>query len=176
MPHTRSRQLVPIMIGSSLLFLLIGLGLIASASFSVSTSAQLRADGRTITAEVVDAQVTRSTRRGSVTSTRYEIKYRFQPPGHAVVTSGWEEAPEDIARTAAQTRTIDVRYLPGDPSVNLPSASVGKESGSDVTSVWRSIVGAAFALLGLGIGFLALKGQPAPGPSPRQSVMPTHAR
>src|SRR5215212_9006403 len=87
--------------------------------------AQLRTDGLTIVADVVDTQLVRSTRRGTVTNTRYEVQYRFQPPKGSIVASGWEEVPEEVARLAAQTKTIEVRYLPNDPSVNLPSASVG---------------------------------------------------
>ena len=172
MTHSRSRQTLTMMIGSSLLFLLVGLGLVASAISSVSTGARLRAEGQTIVADVVDAQVAQSTRRGSVTSKRYEVKYRFQPPGQTVITSGWEEAPEDVIRTAAGTKRIEVRYLPSDPSVNLPSASVSNESGPSITSIWRIIVGAAFALLGLGIFYLALKRPRAPQPFPAQPILP----
>src|SRR5262245_19474297 len=96
--RARSRQMLEMMIGCGLFFLLIGLGLIVNASLSVSTQAQLRADGQTIMADVVDAQTVKSTRRGTVTSTRHEVQYRFQPPGKSVVTSGWEEAPEDVVR------------------------------------------------------------------------------
>src|SRR5262245_50379782 len=105
-PTTRSRQTLATMIGGGVLLLLIGLGLIGSATLSASTQAQLRAEGKTIVADVLDAQVTRSTKRGTITSTRYEVKYRFQLPGQAVVTSDWEEAPEEIVRAATQTKTI----------------------------------------------------------------------
>lgn len=172
----RSRQMLALMIACGLFFLLIGLGLIVNASLLVSTQAQLRADGQTIMADVVDAQTVKSTRRGTVTSTRHEVQYRFQPPGKAVVTSGWEEAPEDVVRAAVQAKTIEVRYLPTDPSVNLPSASVGTESGASFGSIWRVLVGAAFALLGLGIGFLALKEPRAPRQSAGQPLMPNSAR
>ena len=171
----RSRQMLAMMIGSGLFFLLIGLGLVVNSSLFVSTQAQLRDGGQTIVADVVDAQVVRSTRRGTVTSTRHEVKYRFQPPGQSVVTSGWEEAPEEVVRTATQTKTIEIRYLPSDPSVNLPSASVGTESGAGFTSIWRTLVGAAFALLGVGICYLALKAPRAARPSAGQTIMPRSA-
>ena len=167
--------MVALMIGCGLFFLLIGLGLVVNSSLSVSTRAQLRADGQTILADVLDAQVVQSTRRGTVTSTRHEVKYRFQPSGQSVVTSGWEEAPEDVVRAAVQTKTIEIRYLPNDPSVTLPSASVGAESGASVTSSWRMLVGAAFALLGVGIFSLALKGPRAPRLSPGQPAVPSSA-
>jgi hypothetical protein len=163
-------------IGGGLLFLLIGAAILANAMFSVSTRAQLQAEGRTITAEVVDAQVAQTTRRGSVTSSRYEVKYRFQPPGKAVVASDWQEAPQDVVRTATQTKTIEVRYLPSDPSVNLPDASVGNESGQSGASIWQMTIGAGIALLGLGILFLALKQPRAPRPTPVQSISPNPVR
>ena len=163
--RSRGRQMLAAMLGVGLLFLLIGLGLVISSTLSISAKAQLRADGHAIVADVLDAQVARSTRRGSVTSTRYEVKYRFQPPGQAVVTSGWEEAPEDVVRKATQTGQIEVRYLPSDPNVNLPSASVGDEAASGLPSSWRIVVGAGFALLGLGITVLALKRPQTPRPS-----------
>jgi hypothetical protein len=153
------------MIGGGLISLLIGLGLIASATLSASTQEKLRTEGKAIIADVVDTQVTKSTRKGTVTSTRYEVQYRFQPPGKSVVTSGWQEAPEEIVRAAVQANKIEVRYLPSDPSVNLPSASVGSEAGVGFGSIWQMLVGAAFALLGLGIGFLALKTPRATRPS-----------
>ena len=168
--------MLALMIGCGLFFLLIGLGLIVSASQFVSTQAQLRTDGQTIMADVIDAQTVKSTRRGTVTSTRHEVQYRFQAPGKSVVTSGWEEAPEDIVRAAVQAKTIEVRYLPSDPSVNLPSASIGTESGASFGSIWRIVVGAAFALLGLGIGFLALKEPRAGRQSAGQPVMGIAAR
>jgi len=169
--RSHSRQVLAMMVGSGLFFLLIGLGIVVTSGLFVSTQAQLRADGQTIVADVLDAQVIQSTRRGTVTSTRHEVKYRFQPPGQAEVTSGWEEAPEEVVRTAARTKTIEVRYLANDPSVNLPSASVGTESGAGLTSSWRITVGAAFAVFGLGIFFLAFKGRRAPRPSSGQAVM-----
>ena len=171
----RSRQMLAMMIGCGLFFLLIGLALIVHSSQFVSTQAQLRADGQTIAADVLDAQTVRSTRRGTVTSTRHEVKYRFQPPGQSVVTSEWAEAPEEVVRAAVQARTIEVRYLPSDPSVNLPSASVGTESGASFGSIWRMLVGAAFALLGLGIFFLARKEPRAPRLSSGQPLMPGSA-
>jgi hypothetical protein len=76
-----SRRNAMLMIGSSVIFLLIGLGLVAGSTFFISTTARLRTEGQTIVADVVDAQVAKTTRRGSVASTRYEVKYRFQPPG-----------------------------------------------------------------------------------------------
>src|SRR5215213_8815831 len=113
--NSNSRQKWAMTIGGGLLLLLIGIGLVVSSVFSVSTTARLQADGQTIVADVVDAQVVKSTRRGSVTNTRHEVKYRFQPPGQAAVTSGWEEAPEDVVRAAIRTNAIEVRYLPSDP-------------------------------------------------------------
>ena len=53
--RSRSRQMLAMMIGCGLVFLLIGLGLVVNASLSVSTQAQLRADGQTTIADVVDA-------------------------------------------------------------------------------------------------------------------------
>ena len=158
MARPRSRQMLAMLIGCGLCFLLIGLGLVVNSSLFISSQAQLRADGQTIAADIVDARVVQSTRGGTVTSTRHEVKYRFQPPGQAVVTSDWEEAPENVVRTAVQSKTIEVRYLPNDPSVNLPSVSVESESGASFTSIWQIVVGAAFTIMGLGIFYLALKG------------------
>ena len=172
----RSRQMLALMIGCGLFFLLIGLGLVVNAALAASTQAQLRTDGQTIVADVVDAQTVKSTRRGTVTSTRYEVQYRFQPPGKSVVTSGWQEAPEDVVRAAVQAKSIEVRYLPSDPSVNLPSASIGTESGASFGSIWQMLVGAAFALLGLRIGFLALKTPSAARPSSGLPLPPVAAR
>ena len=167
-PH--SGQTLVMMIGGGLILLLIGLGLIASSALSASTQAKLRADGKTIVADVVDTQVTKTTRRGSVTSTRYEVKYRFQAPGQAVVASDWEEAPEEVVRAAAQAKTIEVSYLPSDPSVNLPAATIGNEVGSGVASAWQVIVGAVFAIMGLGILLLARKGPGVPHASAGRPV------
>src|SRR5215217_4085724 len=150
-PPAQSRQMLAMMIGGGVLLLLIGLGLIGSATLFASKQAQLRDEGKTIVANVLDTQATRTTRRGIVTSTRYEVKYRFQPTGQAAVTSDWEEAPEDVARAATQTKTIEVRYLPSDPSINLPSASAGAESGSGVASIWQVSVGAGLTIVGLAI-------------------------
>jgi hypothetical protein len=166
-----SRQRLTMMIGGGLILLLIGLGLIASATLSASTQEKLRAEGKSIVADVVDTQVTKSTRRGTVTSTRYEVKYRFQPPGQTAITSGWEEAPEAVVRAATQAKTIEVSYLPGDPSVNLPAASISGESGSGVTSIWQMIVGAAFVITGLAIMFLVGKGASAPRRSADSPMM-----
>jgi len=171
MTASNSRQNAMLMIGSSVLFLLIGLGLVASATIFTSTTARLRTEGQTIVAEVVDAQVIQSTRRGSVTSKRYEVKYRFQPPGQSVVMSDWVEAPEDVVRGATQAKAIEVRYLPSDPSVNLPSASVGTEAGPSVTSIWHMMVGAAFVVLGLAILSVSLRRPRAPEPFSTRPVM-----
>jgi hypothetical protein len=152
------------MIGGGLILLLIGLGLIANTALSTSTQAKLRAEGKTIAADVLDSQITKTTRRGSVTSTRYEVKYRFQPPGQAAVTSGWEEAPDQVVRAAAQAKTIEVSYLPSDPSINLPAASVGSEASSGVATIWPVFVGAIFAFMGIGLLLLARKGTGANRP------------
>jgi hypothetical protein len=168
--------MLAMMLGFGLVFLLTGIGIVASSGLFVSTQAQLRADGREIVADVVDTQVVKTTRRGTVTDTRYEVKYRFQPPQQAVVSSGWEEVPQAVARTAAETRTIEVRYLPSDPSVNLPSASIGTESGPGFGSIWKMLVGGLFAVLGLGIFCLALKKPGAPGESAGRPVIPNAAR
>ena len=170
-PPAQSRQMRAMMIGGGMLLLLIGLGLIGSATLFASKQAQLREEGTTIVADVLDTQATRTTRRGTVTSTRYEVKYRFQPMGQAAVTSGWEDAPEDVVRAATQTKTIEVRYLPSDPGVNLPSASVGAESGSGVASIWQLSVGAGLTIMGLGIVFLAGKSLSTPRPSAGRPVM-----
>ena len=53
--HPRSHQMMALMIATGLFFLLIGLGLIVNSSLSVSTQAQLRDDGKTFMADVVDA-------------------------------------------------------------------------------------------------------------------------
>lgn len=176
MTGSHNRQHRTLLIGSSLVFLLIGLGLIAGVTLFISTAARLRAEGQTIVADVVDAQVAKTTRRGSVTSARYEVKYRFQPQGQGVITSDWVEAPEDVVRAATQAKSIDVRYLPSDPSVNLPSASVGDEAGPRFSSIWQMIVGAGFVVLGLGIFSLSLKRPRTPQPFLAGPVVPSRAR
>ena len=79
----------------------------------------------------------------------YEVKYRLQVPGQAAITSDWQEGPEEAIRVATVTKTIEVRYLPSDPSVNLPASALGGDTASAAISLWRGGVGGALILLGL---------------------------
>jgi hypothetical protein len=91
-PRAHNRQMFLTMIGGGLILLLVGLGLIGTAALYASKQAQLREEGKTIIADVIDAQVTKTSTRGTVTSTRYEVKYRVQVAGQAAITSDWQKA------------------------------------------------------------------------------------
>lgn len=140
------------------IFLAIGIALLVGASSTTSSDARLQTEGQTLTADVVDAREVQYKRGGTTTSTSYEIKYRFTSgsllSGGSVIISDWMDAPEAVVRDAVRQGTIEIRYLPGEPSVNKPVASLGVEVGSFGFPVGPIIAGVLF----LGVGGLILWG------------------
>jgi hypothetical protein len=162
------------------IFILIGLGVLVSAFFAASGDARLQAEGTTLTADLVDARQVQRTRRGATVATEYEVKYRFiaggsLAAGGSVILSDWMDAPEAVAREAARVGTIEVRYLPGEPAVNKPVASLGAGVGGFSFPIGQLVAGALFAGVGGLIVFsgrpTAVRGRPGGGPSPAMPPM-----
>jgi hypothetical protein len=161
------------------IFLLIGLGALISAFGVVGDDARLQAEGATVTADVVDARRVQRTRRGATVATEHEVKYRFVAGGSlaaggSVILSDWTDAPEAVAREAARVGTIDIRYLPGEPVVNKPVASLGAGVGGFSFPIGQLVAGALFAGVG---GLIVLAGRAAatrerPGVRPSPSPPP----
>lgn len=126
---------------------LAGAAILGLGAREIVRDARLGASAARATARVTAAG-TRRTRAG----TEHQVRYAFEVDGRTYRFGDatgrddlWADVPADEWAEVRARRAIDVRYAPGDPSINAP-ASATPRTGDHVAGL---VLGAALALFAL---------------------------